>query len=217
MLKFRLLGLKLTTGAVPLPLKATVCGLPLALSVMVTPALRVPVAVGVKVTLIVQEALAASVLGQLLVWAKSPALVPVSAMLLMVRSALPLLVNVTAWAVLVVLTCWLPKLRLVGLKLTAGAAMVVPEPLKATVCGLPAALSVMDTLALRVPVAVGVKVTLMVQEAPAASVLELLGQVLVCAKSPLLVPVRPILLMVRAAVPLLVRVTVCAALVVLTF
>ena len=89
-------------------------------------------------------------------------------------------------------------------------------PLSATVCGLPVALSVMLTLALRLPLALGVKVTLMVQEAPAASVLELLGQVLVCAKSPALVPLSPMLLMVRAALPLLVSVTVWAALVVLT-
>ena len=90
-------------------------------------------------------------------------------------------------------------------------------PLRASDCGLPLALSVMVTLALRLPVAVGVKVTLIVQFAPAAKVLELLGQVLVCAKSPLLVPLRPMLLMVKAAVPLLVSVTVCAALVVPTF
>ena len=105
------------------------------------------------------------------------------------------------------------KLRLLGLKLTTG---VVPLPLKVTVCGLPLALSVMDTLALRLPLALGVKVTLIVQEAPAANVLELLGQVLVWAKSPLLVPVKAMLLMVRAALPLLVNVTACAALVVLT-
>src|SRR5205807_2157813 len=107
--------------------------------------------------------------------------------------------------------------RLVGLRLTAGLDAVVPEPLKATVCGLPLALSVMVTLALLEPVAVGENVTLIVQEAPAASVLELLGHVLVWAKSPALVPVRPMLLMVRAAVPLLVSVTVWAVLVVLTF
>src|SRR5438874_2523489 len=105
---------------------------------MLTLALRVPVAVGVKVTLIVQEALAASVLGlmgQLLVWAKSPLLVPLIPMLLMLRAALPLLVSITAWDALVVLTCWLLKLRLLGVRLTAGAD-VVPVPLKATVCGL---------------------------------------------------------------------------------
>ena len=53
-----------------------------------------------------------------------------------------------------------------------------PVPLRATDCGLPEALSVKVRLALRLPVAVGEKVTLMVQEAPAASVLELLGQLL---------------------------------------
>ncbi len=39
-------------------------------------------------------------------------------------------------------------------------------------------MSAIDKLALKLPSAGGVKVTLMVQEAPAASVLELLGQVL---------------------------------------
>ena len=78
-------------------------------------------------------------------------------------------------------------------------------------------MSVIVTLALRPPVAVGVKVTLIEQLAPAARVLEPLGQVLVWAKSPLLVPLRAMLLMVKAAVPLLVNVTVCAALVLPTF
>src|SRR6266566_2903572 len=101
--------------------------------------------------------------------------------------------------------------------LPVGGIPSTPVPLRATDCGLPDALSVIVTLALRLPVAVGVKVTLMVQEAPAASVLELLGHVLVWAKSPALVPVRAMLLMVRDPVPLLVSVTVCAALVALTF
>lgn len=57
--------------------------------------------------------------------------------------------------------------------------MPVPLPLKATDCGLPGALSLILTLALRVPMTVGVKVTLMVQEALAANVLGLMGQVLV--------------------------------------
>ena len=91
--------------------------------------------------------------------------------------------------------------------MTAGAG-VVPVPVRATECGLPPALSVMLTLALRVPVAVGVKVTLMVQVLPAANVLGLIGQVLVCAKSPAFVPAMPILVMVRSAVPLLVKVIV---------
>jgi len=45
---------KLTTGAVPVPLKVTVCGLLKALSVKFSGALRLPVADGVNVTLTVQ-------------------------------------------------------------------------------------------------------------------------------------------------------------------
>jgi hypothetical protein len=48
---------KFTVGAgtvVPVPLSVIVCGLPEALSVMVTAAARAPVAVGVNVTLMVQ-------------------------------------------------------------------------------------------------------------------------------------------------------------------
>ena len=101
----------------------------------------------------------------------------------------------------------MPKLRLVGVKVTAGAG-VTPVPLKLTLCGLPEALSVIVTLALRAPLAEGVKVTLIVQLDPAVSVLGLIGQVFVWAKSPAFVPVKPILLMVKAAVPLFLSVTV---------
>ena len=79
--------------------------------------------------------------------------------------------------------------------------------MSATVCGLFAALSVIVSAPDRGPDAVGVKVTEIEHEAPAAS--DAL-QPLVCAKSPLVA----IPLIVSAAVPLLVRVTVCAALVV---
>ena len=110
----------------------------------------------------------------------------------------------------------MPKLKLLGVKVTAGVA-VTPVPLSTTDCGLSLALSAMETLALRLPLFVGVKVTLIVQFDPAASVLDPVGQVLDWAKSPALVPARLILLIVRAPVPLLVSVTVWAALVVLTF
>lgn len=108
----------------------------------------------------------------------------------------------------------MPKVRLVGCNLTAGAD--APVPLSATVCGLPAASSPIEMLALRLPLALGENVALMVQLAPAASVVEPVGHVLVCAKSPALVPVIPILLMERADVPLLVSVVVCEGLVVFT-
>jgi len=44
-----------------------------------------------------------------------------------------------------------------------------PEPLRATDCGLPAALSLTLSVALRVPDAVGLNVTVMLQLAPAAN------------------------------------------------
>src|SRR5207244_1977590 len=68
----------------------------------------------------------------------------------------------------------------------------------------------MESVAVRAAATVGVKVTLMLHFAPAAT---LVPQVLVCAKSPGLAPVIVILLMVSVAFPVLERVTLCAALV----
>jgi hypothetical protein len=203
-------------AAAPVPLSPTVWGLPSALSTSERLAALAPVAVGVKLTLMLQFAPAASVdgvSGQVVVRAKSPALVPVSPMLLIVSGALPLLVTVTGCDPLLVLIVWLAKVRLAGLILTAGA---MPVPLSAIACGLPPASSEIERLAVRFPVPPGVKLTLMLQFAPAASVLGLNGQLLVCAKSPELLPPWPIALMVSGAVPLLVRVTDCVPLVVLT-
>ena len=85
-----------------MPLRATLCGLPAALSVTVSEALRAPNAPGVKVTLMVQDALAFSEAGQVLVCAKSLALVPLIAMLLMLRASVPEFVSVIVLAALVV-------------------------------------------------------------------------------------------------------------------
>src|SRR5437588_11928416 len=86
---------------------------------------------------------------------------------------------------MVVVSNCLPKSRLVGANPTAGA---VPFPLRGSICGLPAALSPSDSVPVRAPKAVGVKVTLMVQFPPAAKAAGLVGQalapVLVAAKSP---------------------------------
>ena len=78
----------------PVPVRLTVCGLPVALSVIVTAAVRAPLAAGVNVTLIVQFAPAPTELPQVLVWAKSLAFVPVRARLEIVSAALPVLVSV---------------------------------------------------------------------------------------------------------------------------
>lgn len=55
-------------------------------------------------------------------------------------------------------------------------------------------------------------VTEMVQFLPAASELDELGQVLVCVKLLEFVPVKPMPLMINGVVPVLVRVAVCAEL-----
>src|SRR5437870_10009620 len=91
-------------------------------------------------------------------------------MLVMFDEALPVLLSVTAWVPLLVPTSWLAKVRLAGERLTAGAVAAVPVPVRLTVCGLSLASSVMVMAPVRVPVAMGVKVTLIVQFNPAAKV-----------------------------------------------
>ena len=102
LLKLRLAGVTPAMGALPVPLRVTDCVLleaSLVLSVMVKVAVRLPVAAGVKVTLMVQFPLAAMLPPQLLEGlvetAKSPGLVPESATLLTVRAAFPVLLSVT--------------------------------------------------------------------------------------------------------------------------
>lgn len=66
--------------------------------------------------------------------------------------------------------------------MAAGTGVLTPVPDSVTCWGLPAAPSVIESVPFRLPVAVGVNVTLMVQLAPADNALP---QLLVCAKSPL--------------------------------
>jgi len=88
----------------------------------------------------------------------------------MLSVALPLLVSVTLCAALELPTSCDANVRLVGAKVTAGAGAATAVPDKGMVCGLPLALSAMDTEAVRAPLAVGLKVTLMAQVALVASV-----------------------------------------------
>jgi hypothetical protein len=135
-------------------------------------------------------------------------LAPATARLVILKVALPVLVRMTICpSSVVVPTVWLEKIKPVGARCTAGAADT-PVPVKVMVCGLPAALSEMLRLPLRVPVAEGIKTTLTVQLFPAGTPV---AQVFVWVKS----PVAEILEMVSAALPVLVRVTGCAALVAL--
>src|SRR2546430_10227947 len=110
-----------------------------ALSVMVICPVKVPVVVGVKATLTVQPADAASDVPQVLPGWANP--VPVVAILVMLNDALPVFVRVTVCAALVVLIAWLPNATLVGERLTAGASALAPVPETAALCGEPAALS----------------------------------------------------------------------------
>jgi hypothetical protein len=84
-------GERLTTGAVPVPVRLTVWVAGLALSVMVTAPVLVPAAVGLKVTLSVQLPLTARLDLQVFVWEKSP----LAVMLVMLRVALPVFLSVT--------------------------------------------------------------------------------------------------------------------------
>lgn len=101
-----------------------------------------------------------------------------------------------------------PKLRALVEKLGTGALAC---PVRATVWGLKGSLSLTVSVAVRIPAAPrgGLKVTLIVQFAPAA---RLLPQVLLCAKSPLV----PMPVMVSVFAPTLKSVTVAGALVVPT-
>ena len=72
-------------------MRLTVWVVGLALSVMVKVPVLVPAAVGLKVTLRVQLAPAATLEPQVLVWEKSPLVL----MLLMLRVALPVFLSVT--------------------------------------------------------------------------------------------------------------------------
>src|SRR5260370_354279 len=92
-------------------------------SVMFRVPVRVPEAVGVKVTLMLQLAPAATELPQVLVSAKSP----LAEMLVRLSEALPVFESVTDCAALVVPTVWLAKASEVAERLTTGAGPEVPK------------------------------------------------------------------------------------------
>ena len=111
----------------PVPLRFTVCGLPLALSIIVRVPVALPLTMGWNVTLIVQFAAAANTAGQLFVCANGW----LAVMLEMFRPALPVFVNATGCEALVDPTSRGEKLRLAGDRATAGAG-VNPVPLRET-------------------------------------------------------------------------------------
>lgn len=117
---------------------------------------RVLDAVGKKLTFIVQLAAAAKLAPQLLVSRKSP----LGTMLLMVTKTPPVFFSIIVWAWLVVPTnCWL-KVRLDGVIDRVGTK---PVPVRFTVCGALLSEAAIESVPVRVPVVVGVKVTWMEQ------------------------------------------------------
>lgn len=186
----------------PVPVRLEVCGLPTALSATLSVPVLVPTAVGVKVTLIVQELSAFRLAPQVV---DETAKSPVVEMLMPVRATACLFESVNTLAGLVTPTFSVANVAAAGVSL----ACAPPVPERATVCGLLGELSVRVRVPVRDPTWVGVKVTLMMQFFPAANVLPQ-GFVLVArAKSPLV----EMLLMLSVVLPVLVSVTDLAGLV----
>ena len=110
----------------------------------------------------------------------------------------------------------MPNATFVGANVTADAT---PVPVRGTVCGLPEASSATLMLADLAPVAVGLKVTPTPQLDPAFTVPAPNAQAVPVVgaprlKSPGLVPVRVMLVMLSVDVPLFVMVTFVTALLV---
>jgi hypothetical protein len=140
------------------------------LSATWTNAVSAPAAAGLKVTVTVQDAPAATLVPHVFVCENDVMLVP-----LMVTpwpvpfrfsGTLPVLVSVTFCVTAAVPIVVLAKVSAVGESVAVGNA---PVPLKLTFWGDPVALSVIEILAVSAPTAAGVKVTVILQELPAAT------------------------------------------------
>ena len=186
----------------PEPDTVTVCGLSIAPSVTVSRATRVPTAFGLKTTVTVHDAPAASRLPQVLLeMTKSPGSVLVIAMLLIGTAAVPVLVSVADFGAPPTPTDTLAQLIFDGLKvrLPTGA---IPVPERETFCGLLLAASVKLRVAVRTPTAAVLKRIVAVQLEKAARVdPQVLPEI---AKSAALVPVMAMLVIATEdEVPLL--------------
>ncbi len=171
----------------PLPLSATACGLPSALSLIRMLPAAGPTAVGTKYTPILQLAPGLSVAGQLLTCVK----LPVTVMEEIASGPGALAVSVTFFPALTVPTGWLEKLRLEG---ESVGALTAPVPERLTPGGGTSESLDNASIPVRGPLTEGVNVTLIEHAAPAP---RLVPQLFVWAKSPFgLIP-----LIVNAASP----------------
>jgi hypothetical protein len=143
------------------------CGELVALSVAWKVVEAAPAAVGLKASVRVQLAPAASEVPQVLVeMTNSLALPPVNLKELTAIGLVPVFLKVTVSLVDVEPTAVLGKVTLVGEKAAVDAVGV--EPVKAMLCGELVALSVAVRVAVAEPVAVGLKARVRVQLTPAA-------------------------------------------------
>lgn len=165
----RVVGVKATVGGGTVPVRVMDCGDAAALSATFNVAVRVPPVSGLKRSERVQVAPTATVAPQVVVVVNEEASVPVIVIppLLMVNVEPPVFFSVTTLATLVDPTFVLGNVTFAGVSVTVGGGTV---PLRVTDCGDPAALSATFNVPARVPPASGLKLTEIVQLAPAASV-----------------------------------------------
>jgi hypothetical protein len=194
--KFREPGENVSTGPAgltPVPARLTDCGLLGSLSVIMRFALRLPAAVGLNVTSMLQE-LPAETFKPLMqvevpAIAKSPAFAPVMAGIAVIVSGDVDLFSTVAVCALPIVPTAPEKLSAVGEIVATGLAGLTAVPARFTDCGLLASLSVIASVALRLPVAVALNVTSMLQELPEATVAPFVQVVLpAIAKSPAFAP-----------------------------
>ena len=119
-------------GHVPVPLSATLCGLPPPLSASDRAAIRGPVAVGMNRTVIVQLLPAPTAVPQLLLWEKSPKSAPAMLIDVIANAVVPTFVSVTVFGGLTVPTPCVPKSRWFGNRFTT-----VPVPPASPAAGCP--------------------------------------------------------------------------------
>lgn len=105
---------------------------------------RNALALGLNVTSIVQLAFTPKDAAQLVVWEKSLGSAPATAMPMLVSAVLPMFVSVTGWAAPLSPTFTIPKVRFPVLRCATGS---ITSALRLTVCGLPAALSLIFRVA----------------------------------------------------------------------
>jgi hypothetical protein len=193
----------------PVPLSATLCGLPPALSLNDSLPEAEPPVVGEKLTATVHVELAVTGFEvEHVVPELATANGPLALIAVNVKLALPMLVTITVCVALVVPDICAANVREETDKLTTGP---VPVPVKVTACGLPAALSVRFNVALRFPTADGVKLTL-TEQVPLGATAAAVQVSEISEKSPVFVPPTVTAEMARFAVPELVTVSTKAVL-----